>query len=697
MLVMAVVAGVPLAVLAVAGLRIQTKALRVDESLIQIETIDQCTQAIRRILDDAEEGTHRTGRLLTEPSIIDDDARMNLARETVGRMGALREVFIYRSDGTLLDGIERAPAKWELAMARPPPVLASPMPEAGGWLPLSFAGNEPLLRYAEPCDRDGQRRAWVAGVVTPGLLSRRLQEIASSVFGVYLIDETGRVLAAADAAKVGSVLDRPGLRGTTFSAQWGWNNEYDVQGEPLVGSIRTIPEYRWALLVERPRAEAYFALTWAHHLVILLALSGLVLAIAVSGWQARRRTQPVSALVDLTRQYAARHFEARSTVHTGDELEQLGRAMMEMADAIATGEREIARHEEFEAQLAPFKTTLDRTQDAVFFFRPDDLKVFYVNKGAVEQLGYSEAELLQLTPMEFKPRFDEVRLRELLEPLRRGEKEVLKLETIHRRKDGSEIPVEVVVQYLAIEGEPPRFIEVVRDMTERHQIDRMKAEFVSVVSHELRTPLTSIRGSLKLIEAEVKGKIPKEVMPLIKIASSNTERLIRLINDILDVEKMEAGKLELRLEPLDLGKVIGNALDGIQGMATQAEVQAASDVAPGIQLRADRDRLTQVIVNLVSNAVKFSPRGGRVDVSAVPAGNRVRVNVSDRGPGIPEAQRHKLFGKFQQLDSTDSRKKGGTGLGLAISKAIVLQHGGAIGVEAREGGGSTFWFELPTG
>jgi signal transduction histidine kinase len=234
-------------------------------------------------------------------------------------------------------------------------------------------------------------------------------------------------------------------------------------------------------------------------------------------------------------------------------------------------------------------------------------------------------------------------------------------------------------------------------MTERHQIDRMKAEFVSVVSHELRTPLTSIRGSLKLIEAEVKGKIPKEVMPLIKIASSNTERLIRLINDILDVEKMEAGKLELRLEPLDLGKVIGNALDGIQGMATQAEVQAASDVAPGIQLRADRDRLTQVIVNLVSNAVKFSPRGGRVDVSAVPAGNRVRVNVSDRGPGIPEAQRHKLFGKFQQLDSTDSRKKGGTGLGLAISKAIVLQHGGAIGVEAREGGGSTFWFELPTG
>ncbi|MBL0196997.1 MAG: PAS domain S-box protein [Myxococcales bacterium] len=266
----------------------------------------------------------------------------------------------------------------------------------------------------------------------------------------------------------------------------------------------------------------------------------------------------------------------------------------------------------------------------------------------------------------------------------------------HTRKDGSRFPVAQAVTALRDGGgHVVGFLGVASDVSHLHAVERLKSEFVAVVSHELRTPLTSIRGSLRLLGSEVKGKLPPEARALVEIASANTERLIRLVNDILDIEKIEAGKLALKLEPLDVGRLVASALQGLRGLKDGAA--ATSDVPPGLTVRGDRDRLTQVIVNLVSNAAKFSPEGAPVQVSADPVGpSRLRVSVSDRGPGIDDAEVGKLFGKFQQLDSRDDRQRGGTGLGLAISKAIVTQHAGTIGVGRRAGGGSVFWFELPT-
>jgi PAS domain S-box-containing protein len=266
----------------------------------------------------------------------------------------------------------------------------------------------------------------------------------------------------------------------------------------------------------------------------------------------------------------------------------------------------------------------------------------------------------------------------------------------HIRKDGKRFPVAQAVTALRdASGHVVGFLGVASDVSHLHAVEKLKSEFVSVVSHELRTPLTSIRGSLRLLESEVKGRLPPEARPLVEMASANTERLIRLVNDILDIEKIEAGKLVLKLEPLDLGRLVSTALQGLRGLDDGAA--ATNDVPPGLTVRGDRDRLTQVIVNLVSNAVKFSPEGAPVLVSAEPVGpSRLRVSVIDRGPGIDESEVGKLFGKFQQLDSRDDRQLGGTGLGLAISKAIVTQHAGTIGVGPRAGGGSVFWFELPT-
>ncbi|CAM3711995.1 response regulator [Corallococcus sp. ZKHCc1 1396] len=262
------------------------------------------------------------------------------------------------------------------------------------------------------------------------------------------------------------------------------------------------------------------------------------------------------------------------------------------------------------------------------------------------------------------------------------------------RADGDVFPAELTFARVHADG-PPRTTVFVRDLTERKTVERMKNEFVSTVSHELRTPLTSIRGSLGLLEGGIVGDLPAQALDMVRIARTNTERLIRLINEILDLEKMESGMLELKLQPQTAQDLVESTLMGLQGMADTAHVTLRSDVEGAPQVKGDRDRLIQVLTNLVSNAVKFSPQGASVVVSSsVAADGRVRFSVTDQGPGIPEEKLSRLFGRFQQLDASDTRSKGGTGLGLAISQAIVEQHGGRIDVVSRPGHGATFHFSL---
>ncbi len=233
------------------------------------------------------------------------------------------------------------------------------------------------------------------------------------------------------------------------------------------------------------------------------------------------------------------------------------------------------------------------------------------------------------------------------------------------------------------------------DITELKRIDRMKTEFVSTVSHELRTPLTSIRGSLGLIAGGVAGELPEAVKKLVGIAKNNCERLIRLINDILDSEKIESGKMHLNLQVVDIKQLVQQALAANEGFAGQHRVTVLLR-APDepLQVRIDSDRLTQVLTNLLSNAVKFSPPEGAVEVRVSRVGQQVRVEVADHGPGIPEEFRSRIFQKFSQADSSDTRQKGGTGLGLNISRALVEQMNGAIGFNSQVGAGTTFFFEL---
>ena len=265
------------------------------------------------------------------------------------------------------------------------------------------------------------------------------------------------------------------------------------------------------------------------------------------------------------------------------------------------------------------------------------------------------------------------------------------------RRDGLELACEWTLTPLADdENRVNSIILQGRDITQQRAAERVRSEFTSTLSHELRTPLTSILGSLQLLRSGALGAMDKDQDELVEVAERNGQRLLDLINEVLDIEKIESGRLSLVPEPIGLEELIAESLRLNQGFANRFQVKLAlQGEVPKVTVRADRKRLMQVITSLLSNAAKFSPPGGAVDVSARHEAGKVRVSVSDRGPGIPEAFRSRIFGRFAQADSADSRIKGGTGLGLAISKRLVEMMQGRVGFEDRDGGGTTFFFELP--
>ncbi|OWW20998.1 sensor histidine kinase [Noviherbaspirillum denitrificans] len=270
-----------------------------------------------------------------------------------------------------------------------------------------------------------------------------------------------------------------------------------------------------------------------------------------------------------------------------------------------------------------------------------------------------------------------------------------RLERIVVNRKGDELPVEVTIG-LAGSGDTYFFSAFLHDISERKKVERMKNEFISTVSHELRTPMTSIRASLGMLAGGFAGELPPDTRELIDIAHVSCERLVRLVNDVLDIEKIESGNMEFDMRAQPLLPLVEQAVDAVRGSADQMSVRLEVDCAPGdVLVNADHDRMIQVLVNLLSNAIKFSPSGSAVTVRVECEGGKVRMSVIDRGPGIPAEFRERIFQKFAQADSTDSRQKGGTGLGLSICKSIVEEHGGRIGFESDAGSGTMFVVELP--
>jgi signal transduction histidine kinase len=272
-----------------------------------------------------------------------------------------------------------------------------------------------------------------------------------------------------------------------------------------------------------------------------------------------------------------------------------------------------------------------------------------------------------------------------------------------------------------VEGEIIGTISIGEDITERYQLERMKAEFISIVSHELRTPLTSMQAGLSLLHNNIITPSSREGKITLDIVTSGVNRLVRLVNDILDLERLESGKINLEIKHFDVIILMDTAIAQMQDLANEGGIIFKSYFQP-CEINADPDRLLQVLINLISNAIKFSVRGSIIEISCdteLSSNNRqiepvnsnsseekaefqsendrqyLLFKIKDQGRGIPKENLETIFERFQQVDSSDAREKGGTGLGLAICRSIVQQHGGRIWVESCLGEGSTFYFTIP--
>lgn len=315
-----------------------------------------------------------------------------------------------------------------------------------------------------------------------------------------------------------------------------------------------------------------------------------------------------------------------------------------------------------------------------------------LNPAAEQLLGYSLPELMSRPFYEFLHPDDRDQAQSVTsDAMVAGSRTVV--ENRFARKEGG---YRWLLWSLAADPENQCVYGIAQDIGDRKRIEKMKNEFVSTVSHELRTPLTSIRGSLGLLLGGAVGDIPGEAMSLVKMACNNTDRLVRLINDMLDVDKIESGKLQINRLPVDLRKVAEHSIAANATFARDHGVEYCLTEAPkDAWVRGDQDRLIQVLDNLLSNAAKYARDTGKVNVSIEHDKDDWRLCVTDHGPGIDAAFQSQLFQRFSQADSSTSKSSGGTGLGLNISKGIVEMHGGTMGVDSTAGSGATFWCKLP--
>ncbi|TDE39851.1 PAS domain-containing sensor histidine kinase [Antarcticimicrobium sediminis] len=339
--------------------------------------------------------------------------------------------------------------------------------------------------------------------------------------------------------------------------------------------------------------------------------------------------------------------------------------------------------------------TFNFSHSEVYMYWADNLKLFYLNEMAQDRWKLKKRELYGKTPMDFDSKFSNGEVIGIFNRIKTGEKNVVSVITESTRTDGTTYPVEVSAQLVHPEGGRPRFVVLVQDITDRMKAEKAKSEFIATVNHELRTPLTSLKGALDLIKSGVGGKLPDKAGNLIDIADRSSARLGYLINNLLDAEKIEKGNIVSDMERVDMSHVIEAAIREVSSHSIVRKNRICSfGTASPVCVMGDRDRLFQVIENLLSNALKFSNADDIVEVTLVREKTMVRVSVKDIGIGMPEDITARIFDRFTQADSTDHRKVGGVGLGLSLVKAIIDDHGGTINCVSEVGKGTTFSFCL---
>lgn len=469
------------------------------------------------------------------------------------------------------------------------------------------------------------------------------------------------------------------------------------------------------VIARAPLKEIYKAAAFYRELLQKLLVLFTILSIVTGVYLSRNFLSPINKLIKGTEEIAKGNWQYSLTIPTGDEFENLANHFNTMVEQLKTlyssieqkvieRTRELAETQEILArEKEQLEAVLNTTREGIIMIDLEGHRIFE-NRSFDEMFEFSI------------PAGGETKkwnIRELVsrkELFQEPERYLRELENLLGKPDevqGGQIvrllPRLLIINWFSAPVEVQKGITIgrimaFRDVTREKEVERMKDEFVSIVSHELRTPMTSLGGSLSLVLDGTVGEINEDQRELLEIAKNNTTRLIRLINDILDISKIESGKIKMKREPVNISKVIDDSVEGIKTFAADHGVSVSCDRSGDIpELTADKDRLIQVVTNLLSNAIKFSPEAGTVHVKTWIEDEKMYLSVRDEGPGIPADYLEKIFEKFQQVDSSSVRQKGGTGLGLPICRAIIGELNGKLWVDSVEEQGSTFTFFLPLG
>jgi PAS domain S-box-containing protein len=500
-----------------------------------------------------------------------------------------------------------------------------------------------------------------------------------------------------------------------------------ANGEARLGALSTIRGTPWAVWVEFPRsvivapAHAFLArMMW-------FAAIGVAIGALLVARVSVRLTRPIRELARAADRIAAGDYFQQVAAPRPDEIGQLGRAFNAMVAEVTDNHRQLETRalergralEALRASEAHYRAIVEVALDCIITIDAQGLIVEF-NPAAEKTFGYRKVDVVgrELAALIVPPELRDAHRQGLARHIATGERAVIgrRIEMTAQRADGTQFPIELAISAVPSDG-APMFTGVARDISERKRMedlrlkshameqqhhrmvetDRLKDEFLANMSHELRTPLNVIIGFAELMHKGKVGPVSLEHQEYLADILASSRHLLRVINDVLDLSKVEAGKMDFRPEAVDLSRLVNEVRDILRGLAASQGLRIEAEVDPRVAtVVIDPARLKQLLYNYVSNAIKFTPAGGRVLIRIAPDGTEMfRIDVEDTGVGIPAGDLGKLFVEFQQLDAGTTKTHQGTGLGLALVKRLAEAQGGSVAVSSIPGRGSTFSAILP--
>jgi len=517
-----------------------------------------------------------------------------------------------------------------------------------------------------------------------------------------------------------------------FSYQESVVASKDYRGVAILGTHVFIPEVGWCLLTEISQAEAFAPLNQLRWFYLLVGLALLLISYLVATWLSNKISRPIVALEKGTEIIARGDLKHRVATKVNDEVGQLSRAFDEMTDAIRDSRKEIDRKvKEQTKEIRQQQGTLERDHriildmldqvkkeklsaererdkinailhgigDGVFFIdRKGHVSMF--NKAAVGMSGFASTEVVGKRynhALKFKYDDDkEVYHKFIEETIKSGKTREMPHHVLLEKKNGKFVPVNAIASLLHDEhGKVTGCVVVLRDMTKEEKVEKMKTEFVSLASHQLRTPLSAVRWFLEMLSDGDSGKLNKEQANIVEKIMSSNDRMISLVNGLLNIARIESGRMMVEPQPTDLVALTKSVLAELDPLikAHRHTVHLKYDKLPHIKV--DTKLINQVVINFLSNSIKYTPGGGKINITIDRVGKHVKWLVKDNGLGVPATQQEHVFKKFFRAGNVSGNEFSGTGLGLYVVKQIVEASGGFVGFSSKEGKGSSFWFVLP--